>query len=349
MENKTVGFFGGKFLPFHLGHAYVILSASNQVDELYVILSSSKKRDKEACERDGIKYIPADVRLSWLGEFANDLENIKVIHVEDDQGDEDYDWKQGAKVIKEAIGKPIDFVFSSESKYDEIFKKYYPKAKHVVIDEKRNAVNISATEIRRDLYAHWDKLPNCVRGYFAKRVAIIGTESTGKSTLVKKLAKYYNTNYVHEVGRDYCKKYSNLLTEEMFNFVAMEHALLQRKKAEESNKVLFVDSDATVTQYYLDMYFRGKKSPLIEEAIKLQNYDLVIYLEPDLPWIADGYRFAGEQNQRIENNDRLKRMYQERGIKFEVVKGSYTERFNRARELIDNMFKNSKLDTGGRR
>ena len=82
MENKTVGFIGGKFLPFHLGHVYVILAASNYVDELYVVLSSSKNRDKELCERDGIKYIPAEARLSWLGESLNNIENVKHIIAE---------------------------------------------------------------------------------------------------------------------------------------------------------------------------------------------------------------------------------------------------------------------------
>ena len=84
-DKKTVGFIGGKFLPLHLGHIYVILEASNRVDELYVILSSSKNRDREICERDNIKYMPSDVRMSWLGEALNDLGNIKIIHIEDDQ------------------------------------------------------------------------------------------------------------------------------------------------------------------------------------------------------------------------------------------------------------------------
>ena len=122
-KDKTVGFIGGKFLPFHLGHVYVILAASNYVDLLYVVLSSSKKRDKELCERDGIKYIPAEIRLSWIGESLNNLENIKIIHIEDDHWDADYDWEEGANMIKKAIGEKIDFVFSSENGYEEHFKK----------------------------------------------------------------------------------------------------------------------------------------------------------------------------------------------------------------------------------
>jgi len=344
MENKkTVGFIGGKFLPFHLGHIYVVLAASNQVDELYVVLSSSKNRDKELCKRDGIKYIPADVRLSWIGESLNNISNVKIVHIEDDHWDADYDWEEGANLIKKAIGKPIDFVFSSENSYNDFFKKYYPDSKHVVVDDKRKTVTISATEMRKNLYDHWDKLPTCVRSYFTKKVAIIGTESCGKSTLCKKLAKFYNTNYVDEIGRNYCERYSNQLRPEMFDLIAMEHFLLQTKKSEESNKVLFVDSEAVITQYYLDMYFDGKKSSLIEEIIKLQDYDLAIYLEPDVKWVEDGLRFAGEQEQRMKNNEKLKSMFQKRGIDFVSVSGSYDERFNKSRELVDSLFEQKEI------
>ena len=337
-SKKTVGFIGGKFLPLHQGHIYVIIAASNYVDELYVVVSSSKNRDRELCERDGIKYIPSEVRLSWIGEALNNLDNIKIIHIEDDQWEDNYNWEQGAEMIKKEIGKPIDYVFSSETDYNDLFKKNYPDSEHIIIDDKRKTVTTSATELRKNLYDNWDKLPNCVRSYFTKKVAIVGTESCGKTTLTKKLAKFYNTEYVREIRRDYCEKHSNFLTKEMFDKIAMEHFLLQEKMSEKSNKLLLVDSDAVITQYYLDMYFSGSKSPVIEEIIKLQDYDLVIYLEPDVDWISDGLRFAGEEKQRVKNNEKLKEMYLKMGIDFISIQGNYQDRFVKARQLIDKLF-----------
>lgn len=338
MKTKTTGFFGGKFLPLHLGHVYVIMQASTKVDELYVVCSTSEKRDKELCARDGIKYIPAEQRLSWLGQLLSDLENVKIIHIKDDYGNTDYNWEEGRDNVRRQIRKPIDFIFSSEEEYKVIFESLYPEAKHVVIDSERQNVPISATELRKNLFSNWDKLPSVVKPYFVKKVAIVGTESCGKSNLAKKLAKIYNTEYVHEVGRQYCIEHSDKLTPEIFDNIAMEHFLLQAKRLKTSNKVLFVDSDAVITQYYLDIYFQGRTSPVIDEIIKLQNYDLVLYLEPDVKWVSDGMRNQGEEDVRARNNERLKQMYRKRGIKFIEISGDYHERLTKAKSLVDKLF-----------
>ena len=39
-----------------------------------------------------------------------------------------------------------------------------------------------------------------------KRVVLYGPESTGKTTLAKKLSTHYNVPWVPEIARDYCEK-----------------------------------------------------------------------------------------------------------------------------------------------
>nr|WP_256989272.1 AAA family ATPase [Bacillus sp. EB106-08-02-XG196] len=203
----SVGFFGGKFLPLHLGHVYAIVQASSIVDELYLVLSNSEKRDKELCRDTKMEYIPAQIRLRWLSKLAKDMPHVKVVSIEDFQGNDDYDWKEGAQLIKKVIGKPIDYVFSSETEYNEIFKELYPVAKHFLIDPIRTHVNISASAIRKEgVFRHWEYIPDIVKPYFVKKVVVVGTESCGKSTLTKNLAKIYNTTYVEEYGRIVCEE-----------------------------------------------------------------------------------------------------------------------------------------------
>ena len=78
----------------------------------------------------------------------------------------------------------------------------------------------------------------------------------------------------------------------------------------------------------------------VEEIAKLQNYDLVIYLEPDVEWVDDGLRFAGEEKIRKKNNKKLKKMFDERKISYITIDGNYQERFNKSKELVDKLFKN---------
>jgi len=333
----TVGFMGGKFLPFHLGHLYAFITASNLVDKLYIVLSYSKKRDMELCLRDGIKYMPGEVRATWLGEAFNDIPNIEIITIEDDEWDNNYNWEAGVAKIRQAIPERLTHVFSSENDYTTFFERFYPEAKHIIIDNGRNTVNISATKLRNNIYEYWHFLPKFVRAFFTKKVAIVGTESTGKSTLTTMLAKFYNTAFVHEVGRDYCEKYKNQLIPSMFESIAMEHYILQEKLIHKSNKLMLIDSDAIITEYYMDMYC-GAHSLLINEIIAKQDYDLVLYLEPDVEWVADGFRFSGANEQRLRNNKKLKQMYVDYGVNIVPISGNYSNRFFTAQREIDSLF-----------
>jgi HTH-type transcriptional regulator, transcriptional repressor of NAD biosynthesis genes len=87
----TVGFIGGKFLPLHLGHVYAIVHASSIVDELYVVLSHSERRDKELCQNSKMNYIPTQIRLRWLSQLTKDMPHVKVISIEDQHENDNYD------------------------------------------------------------------------------------------------------------------------------------------------------------------------------------------------------------------------------------------------------------------
>jgi len=338
----TVGFIGGRFLPFHRGHIFAIIEASNHVENLYVVVNASEEQDRKVCLADGVRPMPAEVRLSWIGECLSQLENIRILHISVENWGESENWHEGTRVVKNAIGRPITHVFSSGHEYDELFDKYYPEAEHVVIDVRRDAVVAqSASEIRRHLYDYWNLLPNTVQTYFVKRIALLGTESVGKTTLTEKLSKYYNTPYAREVGRDYSYRYSNQLTIGHFDQIAMEHFLLTEKLAPHCNRLLLIDSEAILTQYYLEMYF-DVHSSLIDEIIKRQKFDLCLFLEPDLEWVSDGIRFAGGEEERKRNNKRLKEMLAEYGVSYHTIDGDYNKRFVEASNAIDSLFKTSR-------
>ncbi|MBP7848342.1 AAA family ATPase [Patescibacteria group bacterium] len=100
----------------------------------------------------------------------------------------------------------VDVIFSSE-KYGD-FVAEYMEIDHLSFDEARAIQQVSGTKIRNNPFKYRNYIPKIVQPYFVKKVCIVGAESTGKSTLTKRLAEYYNSTFVHEVGRELCPENS---------------------------------------------------------------------------------------------------------------------------------------------
>jgi HTH-type transcriptional repressor of NAD biosynthesis genes len=341
MTVGKVGFYGGKFSPIHNGHVYAMIKASTMVDELHIIVSYDDEFEKNVLFKNTkMEHVPFNIRLRWWKQITKDMSHVHVHAIEEKQTGQFSDWEKGADGIKKAIGKHIDVVFSSEHEYGEFFSKLYPTAQHVVVDAKRENYNISATELRTEgAMKHWDMLPEIVRPYFAKKVVIVGTESCGKSTLVKNLASLYNTTFVEEFGRTFYERLGgcdDITLPSDYPEIAFEHKYHEKVQLQKANKVLFIDTEAIVTQYYSLLYLK-KWNPILEAIAHMQEYDLWLFLEPDVKWVDDGTRVHGEQGIRESNNEYLKGLLKEFYVNYVSISGNYQERLETAVEHVNNL------------
>ena len=334
--NKKVGQFGGKFLPFHKGHLAAAQLALQYVDKLYIILFYNDKFDTELCYRDGCKPMTKNIRKAWISNsimWLRQFGEVELLEIEYDEME--YDWAKGSSQVKKLI-PDLTHVFSSEPGYDEFFKKNYPNCTHVILDANRETVNICATQIRKEPFKYWDFMTQPVRKHFVKKICITGTESTGKSTLTAMLGSYFDTIDIQEIGREWCVKYDNNLTPDMFKDIAIKNHYMQDQAAEICNKYLFVDTDSIVTQYYLKQYF-GLECNFLHSMIMQQDFDLYLFLTPDVEWKQDqwGHRFLSDN--RWENHSMLYSMYVDykldNNVKF-VNADNYKERFQQAIDFI---------------
>ncbi len=152
-NHYKVGFYGGKFLPFHKGHDYCIRCAAKQCDKVYVILFYGGDDEleiyKSLSERDK-ELFSLDNRLTHLINICRQYNNVFVFYVDVTplkKSDGSEDWDAETPLVLSVTGK-MSVVYSSEESYDEYFKRAYPWAEHILIDPPREIVPISGTKIR---------------------------------------------------------------------------------------------------------------------------------------------------------------------------------------------------------
>ncbi len=327
-----VGMYGGSFNPLHLGHVNDIVMASNQCEKLYIVLSVT----------DDPKEIDHRERYMWLKNVTQHMNNVEVVEIFDNNKSKNtYDWDAGARDVRNIIGKPINAVFAGDDyKGKNVWEKLYPESEVVYFP--RDVINISSTKIRNNPYKYYDYLPKVVQKYYIKKVCVLGTESCGKSTLVRNLALAFNTTHVEEAGRYICDEAGGIDNMQKYHYfeILFKHKQLEKEALEKASKVMFVDTDSLITLYYYNMGFKdgdvlNQAFANVAEGISvLNNYDLYLFLEPDVKWVQDGTRTYGEQVVRESNNMDLKQLLEKNGIKYITIKGDYQKRYEQAREKV---------------
>lgn len=104
-----------------------------------------------------------------------------------------------------------------------------------------------------------------------------------------------------------------------------------------ANKVAFIDTDFVTTQAFCKKY-EGREHPFVQALIDEYRFDLVILLENNTPWVADGLRSLGSSVDRKAFQNLLVEMLKENNIEFVHVKeADYDGRFLRCVELVKEM------------
>src|SRR5690625_7974625 len=88
---------------------------------------------------------------------------------------------------------------------------------------------------------------------YTEKIGVVGIESCGKSTLARNLAQLFGTEYVEEYGRTVSEEIgdgSTLLAEDHYKEIVFGDKQMEYQKIKKANKLLFIDSEAVVSQYY---------------------------------------------------------------------------------------------------
>jgi NadR type nicotinamide-nucleotide adenylyltransferase len=123
-----------------------------------------------------------------------------------------------------------------------------------------------------------------------KKIAIVGPESTGKSTMSIALAKYYNVAWVPEYARYYCEALTADCTlQDEINMFHGQVALEESVLATAETDFIICDTTFVTVKIWSDEFF-GTTPQVVLDGLKNRPYDFYVLLDIDLPWQDDPLR-----------------------------------------------------------
>lgn len=306
----------GKFLPLHKGHLALIDFAATQAETVSVCVTG---HDGEviSCTKRARWIIESHMQNSSISvcNLSYDPSKLNESSVSDIKSSEE--WAEYLKAELENFSE-IDVIIGSE-----MYVKYmadYLGISYIIYDEKREDMPISATDIKGDIIRYWDYLSPAAKRSFVQHICICGSESTGKSTVCKRLEEEYGfVTMIPEIGRCLVGKSALCEVGTLKKIFTIHNDLLQAVKNDPPTPIILWDTDNITTLSYLT-FLHSFHQDVIDEVMGERQAvlaDKYFFFEPNITFHDDGTRFDPTEARLLSAHH--KHMYSNYGISPEEV------------------------------
>jgi nicotinamide riboside kinase len=167
------------------------------------------------------------------------------------------------------------------------------------------------------------------------KIAVVGPESTGKSTLAQALASYYNEPWVPEIARTYVGKLNRPYNLNDISTMAKMQLKAEHEMISKAQKFLFCDTSLLVHKIWASYVF--KQIPIeITTLYQPDDYRLHLLCNIDLPWQYDPLR------EHPNHREELFEIYESELFRSQVnylnISGLAHERIQNAIEAMESIF-----------
>ena len=165
-------------------------------------------------------------------------------------------------------------------------------------------------------------------------IAVVGAESTGKTTLAAELALQLAAQsgrrvaWVSESLRDWCQHQGRTpLAHEQADILRAHHQRIEAAAA--THDVVVCDTTALMTAVYSQLLFGDTSLHAEAAALHRRHQRLTLLTALDLPWVADGLQRDGA-HVREPVDTALRELMIRHAIDFSVVGGAGAHRLDQA-------------------
>ncbi|MBL7981124.1 MAG: ATP-binding protein [Flavobacteriales bacterium] len=159
------------------------------------------------------------------------------------------------------------------------------------------------------------------------KIAIVGPESSGKSTLCAALAEHFQEKRVDEFARHYLEHLGRAYEERDLLVIARGQCAFEDDIPEQHDGLLFCDTDMITIRIWSEEKY-GHCAPELMALAEHRHYDHWLLCTPDIPWEPDPLRENPHDRDRLF--DVYHTMLTHLAKPFTLITGSPDERLRTA-------------------
>lgn len=279
-------------IPPTVGHLRLVQFADSLTPNGTVVLICTQPHEPFAFER-----------VAALREAVEAMPKVTIQHfhksIEQDPSAPGF-WNMWKRLLLQHGVTRRDYIVASETYGQKVAEligaQFFP------YDIDRSITHIKATPVRQDPLAHFsDVLPEFQR-YIQTRVTVFGAESTGKTTLSRRLAEELHATWLFEYARPYLENTVNeITTRSMTAIWKGQKALQEQVQHLPGAPIIIQDTDLFSTVGYWQFphwtpVIGTCPDELLRDALSLKS-DLYIFTKSNIPFEADPLRYGGNKRE----------------------------------------------------
>lgn len=161
-----------------------------------------------------------------------------------------------------------------------------------------------------------------------KRVAIFGTESTGKTTLAQKLAAHFGESWSPEFVREFWDIREGKIIASDLGTIALGQIANEDAALAKARRVVFSDTELLTNVLWADVLFPGRCPEWVrqEAEVRAREFSLYLLCDTDVAFAPDPQRCFPDEAARTRHRDLWRQTLEMRRLPFVEIRGKWAMR-----------------------